>query len=76
MVLIETNQGVLAVGGLEGDVEDTNFKLVARKEILQLVCLDDQIQNCEWEEMQQKLELGRSDHVVIPLPESYNVCSF
>ena len=76
MVLIETNQGVLAVGGLEGDVEDTNFKLVARKEILQLVCLDDKIQNCKWEEMQQKLQLGREgDHVVIPLPESYNVCN-
>ena len=72
MVLVETNQGVLAVGGIG---EDENFKVVARKEILQLVCLDDQIQNCEWEEMQQKLELGRSDHVVIPLPESYNVCS-
>ena len=76
MALVETNQGVLAVGGLEGNLEDENFKLVARKEILKLVCLDDQIQNCEWEEMQQKLELGRgSDHVVIPLPESYNVCN-
>ena len=72
MVLVETNQGVLAVGGIG---EDENFKIVARKEILKLVCLDDQIQNCEWEEMQQKLELGRRDHVVIPLPESYNMCS-
>ena len=73
MVLVETNQGVLAVGG---GGQDEGGNLVYRKEILKLFCLDDQIQNCEWEEMQQKLELGRSDHVVIPLPESYNVCSF
>ena len=73
MVLVETNQGVLAVGG---GGQDEGGNLVYRKEILKLVCSDDQIQNCEWEEMPQKLELGRSDHVVIPLPESYNVCSF
>ena len=73
MVLVETNQGVLAVGG---GGQDEGGNLVYRKEILKLVCSDDQIQNCEWEEMPQKLELGRRDHVVIPLPESYNVCSF
>ena len=73
---METNQGVIAVGGSydRGNSYESG-RYESRKEILKLVCPNDQIQNCEWEEMPQKLELGRRDHVVIPLPESYNVCS-
>ena len=75
MVLVETNQGVIAVGGSYDRGNTFESRYESRKEILKLVCPNDQIQNCEWEEMPQKLELGRRDHVVIPLPESYNICS-
>ena len=48
--------------------------LKSRNEVLQLDCPGDQIQSCQWQEMEQKLEVGRYGHVSIPLPESYDIC--
>ena len=63
-----TNQGVFVVGG-----KDKNW--VRRQEIIQLYCQDDIIENCQWQEIEQKLQNPRSRHVVIPLPESYDICT-
>ena len=56
------------VGGV-----DKNY--VRYKEIIQLYCQDDIIENCQWQEYEQKLQNPRSSHVVIPLPESYDICT-
>ena len=66
--LVTTNQGVFLVGG-----EDKNR--VKRQEIIQLYCQDDVIENCQWQEYEQKLQNLRIGHVVIPLPESYDICT-
>ena len=44
-------------------------------EVLQLDCPGDQIQSCQWKEMNEKMENGRVGHVAIPLPESYDICN-
>ena len=44
-------------------------------EVLKMVCPKDQIEGCQWQEMEgQKLDNGRHFHVSIPLPESYDIC--
>ena len=65
--MLTSNQGVLLVGGWDKNTE-------YRQEIIQLSCQDDAIENCQWFEIEQKLQIPRSDHVVIPLPESYDIC--
>ena len=66
--LVTTNQGVFLVGG-----QDKNR--VRQQEIIQLNCQDTIIENCQWQEYEQKLQNPRALHVVIPLPESYNICT-
>ena len=56
------------VGGMDKN-------LVMRKEIIQLYCQDDIIENCLWQEIEQKLQNPREDHVAIPIPESYDMCT-
>merc|ERR1711860_23458 len=63
LTLIETTQGTYALGG--------NF----RTEVLKLDCPGNQIQSCQWQEMPEKLEVGREDHVSLALPESYDICN-
>ena len=63
-----TNQGVILVGG-----EDENYE--SHQEIIQLYCQDDIIENCQWQEIEQKLQNPRNEHVAIPLPESYDICT-
>ena len=63
-----TNQGVFVVGGIDK-------KWHRREEIIQLYCQDDIIENCQWQEIEQKLQIPREAHVVIPLPESYDICT-
>merc|ERR1711860_269054 len=65
--LVETTQGTYALGGYGG----YDF----RAEVLHLVCPVDQIQSCQWQEMPEKLEVGRKDHVSLSLPESYDICN-
>ena len=66
MTLVETSQVTYAMGGVG---KDWNL----RTEVLQLDCPGDQIQSCQWKEMSEKLELTRTGHVSIPLPESYDI---
>ena len=47
----------------------------ASEDIIQLYCQDDIIENCQWQEYEQKLKYLRYDHTVIPLPESYDICT-
>ena len=56
------------LGGRDGDH-------VRRQEIIQLYCQDDIIENCQWQEYEQQLQNPRRRHVVIPLPESYDICT-
>ena len=66
--LVTTNQGVFLVGG-----QDKNR--VRQQEIIQLNCQDTIIENCQWQEYEQQLQNPREGHVVIPLPESYDICT-
>ena len=66
--MVETTQGTYALGGWD---EDSN----ARSEVLKLVCPGDQIQSCQWQEIPEKLEVGRAAHVSLSLPESYDICN-
>ena len=65
---MSTNQGILAIGG-RGRKSDERFS-----EILKLDCQDGKIENCKWKKIESKLDVARSSHVVIPLPESYVIC--
>ena len=66
--MVSTSKGILVLGG--------NSQGVRRhSEILQLYCQDAKIENCEWKPIVQKMEVARSSHVVIPLPESYDICT-
>ena len=66
--MVKTSQGTYAMGGLSYDF---------RNEVLQLDCPGDQIQSCQWKEMNEKMENGRVGHVAIPLlPESYDICNW
>ena len=64
---METTQGTYALGGLDG----SNL----RSEVLKFNCQGDQIKNCHWHEMDDKLEVGRALHVSLSLPESYDICN-
>ena len=63
---METTQGTYALGGYGSGY---------RSEVLHLDCAGDQIKSCQWQEMPEKLEVGRSYHVSLSLPESYEICS-
>merc|ERR1711860_49011 len=66
--LVESTQGTYAMGGYDDDYN-------SRSEVLHLDCSGDQIQSCQWQEMPEKLEVGRNDHVSLYLPESYDICN-
>ena len=65
---MESTQGTYALGGYD---EEDNY----RSEVLKLDCPGDQIQSCQWQEMSEKLEVGRVQHVSLSLPESYDICN-
>merc|ERR1712004_482664 len=66
LTLVGATQGTYALGGYDGSNR--------RSEVLHLDCPGDQIQSCQWQEMSEKLEVGRSSHVSLSLPESYDIC--
>merc|ERR1712062_68907 len=68
LTLVETTQGTYAMGGWD---EYHN----SRSEVFQLDCPGNQIQSCQWQEMPEKLEVGRDAHVSLSLPESYDICN-
>lgn len=68
--LVSTSQGIMAVGGYDW----TNGR--KKDEILILKCQDGQDPNqCQWQEYPKKLDVARDNHVVIPLPASYEICN-
>merc|ERR1711860_260074 len=67
LTLVKSTQGTYALGGFDG----SNF----RAEVLNLDCPGNQIQSCQWQEMPEKLEVRRSSHVSLSLPESYDICN-
>merc|ERR1712004_599742 len=66
LTLVESTQGTYALGGFDGG---------SRSEVLHLDCPGNQIQSCQWQEMPEKLEVGRFEHVSLSLPESYDICN-
>jgi len=66
LTLVDAAQGTYALGGYYGNY---------RTEVLHLDCPGNQIQSCQWQEMPEKLEVGRSYHVSLSLPESYDICN-
>merc|ERR1712062_305007 len=67
LTLVKTSQGTYAMGGDDSGGNDRN-------EVLQLDCPGDQISSCQWKEV-GNLQFARSDHVLIPIPESYDICN-
>merc|ERR1711953_427322 len=67
LTLVQTSQGTYAMGGRD---EDYN----KRNEVLQLDCPGDQISSCQWKQV-GNMQLARSSHVSIPIPESYDICN-
>jgi len=65
--MVKTTQGTYALGGHDGSN--------VRSEVLHLDCPGDQSQSCQWQEMPEKLEVGRIGHVSLSLPESYDICN-
>ena len=63
---METRHGTFAMGGVDGERN-------RRSEVLLLWCFT-QIRSCQWQEMDEKLEFGRSHYVAFPLLESYEIC--
>ena len=66
--MVETSQGIFAMGGTDWDGNKRN-------EVLKLECPGDQIQSCQWQETSETLEVRRAYHVAIPIPESYEICN-
>merc|ERR1711860_379474 len=67
LTLVESTQGTYALGGYDGSNR--------RSEVLKLDGPGNQIQSCQWQEMPEKLEVERSWHVALSLPESYDICN-
>merc|ERR1712062_572850 len=67
--MVKTTQGTYALGGYDYDSGSI------RSEVLHLDCPGNQIQSCQWQEMPEKLEVGRLGHVSLSLPESYDICN-
>ena len=68
--LVSTSIGILAVGGWDR----TNG---GRKndEVLSLQCPEgEDVSACRWITHSQRLQIARRNHVVIPLPSSYEIC--
>ena len=64
--LVDINHNIFAFGGVSGG----EF----RSEVLKLVCENESIGNCQWqEEIGLKLEGGRMITVSVPLPQSYDI---
>ena len=67
--LVSTSIGILAVGGWDG----TNWR--AKNEVVKLQCPEGQdVSACRWITRSQRLQIARDDHVVMPLPSSYEIC--
>ena len=48
----------------------------SRSEVIKLDCQGDRIQSCQWQDIPEQLEVERSHHVSLSLPESYDICNW
>ena len=76
--MILTKRGPIVVGGFT--VGDHNGYVGDKKEMYLLKCKEANMPSaCRWEELPHKLEVGRGNHVLIPLPDSWlqqtGICS-
>ena len=56
--------GVLAIGGISGSTREAAiFKMTCTGSL-----------NCEWTELEQTLDIGRSDHVAFLIPDELTSC--
>merc|ERR1712179_881579 len=70
--LVSTSIGILAVGGYDWTNRRT---LRTKNEVVKLQCPEGQdVSSCRWITHSQRLQIARSNHVVIPLPSSYEIC--
>ena len=67
-VLVNTSVGVLLIGGF--DSTNIHFSNL----IYHLSCNTDDITNCAWQEYDQSLLVRQSSPIVIPIPESLDLC--
>ena len=66
--VVLTGQGLLIVGG-QGNGSYPDY----RDEIFKLSCTGDDIESCSWTTMTSKLAVGRKNHVVIPVPDTFEL---
>ena len=73
--LVSTSIGILAVGGWDGT--QRVYRPIGRpkNEVLKLQCPEgEDVSACRWITHSQRLQIARDEHVVIPLPSSYEIC--
>ena len=64
MITSPEENGVLAIGGRSGrEFESAIFKMTCTGSL-----------NCEWTELEQKLDIGRIDHVAFLIPDELTNC--
>ena len=67
--LVSTSQGIMAIGGM---IYNDRYQ----DEILTLKCEDGKEDSeWQWKEYPKKLDVARDEHVVIPLPDSFEICN-
>ena len=75
--MISTKRGPITVGGYNRYNINIHKNI---REMYLLTCKEANIPSaCRWEELPHKLEVGRGNHVLIPLPDSWlqqtGICS-
>ena len=64
MITSPEGNGVIAIGGRSGrEFESAIFKMTCTGSL-----------NCEWTELEQKLDIGRIDHVAFLIPDELTNC--
>ena len=64
MITSPEENGVIAIGGRSGrEFESAIFKMTCTGSL-----------NCEWTELEQKLDIGRIDHVAFLIPDELTNC--
>jgi hypothetical protein len=64
MITSPEENGVIAIGGRSGrEFESAIFKMTCNGSL-----------NCEWTELEQKLDIGRIDHVAFLIPDELTNC--
>ena len=70
---MEATHDTYAIGGW--DYDDFNSRDLSYQ-VLKLSCPGDQIQSCQWQEMEEKLEVKSYWHGSIYVPDSSDICNW